>query len=622
MTAQNDTTPNSESHSFQASVGKLLDIVAHALYSEREVFLRELISNAADACDRLRYRAIETPALTQDDNAFRITLAVDSEAKYLEISDNGEGMTREQLVENLGTIARSGTEAFLSQMNAEDLKSSNLIGKFGVGFYASFMVADEVSVTSRAAGAEAAFEWGSDGKDSYRIAETERATRGTTIRLKIKKDAEEFLEKQRLSHIVKTYSNHIPFPVEFIETEEESETLNAATALWRQNKSDISQDDYNEFYRHTTHAFDEPFEVIHSQIEGILDYAALLFVPTERPFDLFDPERACKVKLYVKRVFITEECNGLLPNWLRFVRGVVDSHDLPLNVSRELLQNSPVLSKMKKALSKKILDALKARATNDSEGYIKFFENFGAVLKEGLYEEFDQQDTLLPLCRFRTTAQDGYISIEDYIAAMPAEQKAIYYMSGDSVETIKASPQLEGFTKRGLNVLCFTDPVDEFWLPRIPEYKELKFQSITQGDIDLEDSDSDEKNEEKNATESQDEPLEKLLVRIKDVLGEEVSEVKKSVRLDSSPACLIASDSGMDIQLEKMLKAHNRLDSETPRILEINPDHAVIKRLLAQEEAKADHIWLLYDQTRILEGQLPKNVKAFSERLNAVFVDG
>ena len=620
MSSQEQKAAGGESHAFQASVGKLLDIVAHALYSEREVFLRELISNAADACDRLRYRAIETPALTQDGAEFKIQLSVNPEEKYLEISDNGEGMTREQLVENLGTIARSGTEAFLSQMGKEDLKSSNLIGKFGVGFYASFMVSDEVSVISRAAGADVAYEWVSDGKESYRINEVTRETRGTTIRLTIKEDAEEFLEKQRISHIVKTYSNHIPIPVDFLDPEEETETLNAATALWRQNKSEITPESYTEFYRHTAHAFDEPFEVIHSQIEGILDYAALLFIPTERPFDLFDPERACKIKLYVKRVFITEDCNGLLPNWLRFVRGVVDSHDLPLNVSRELLQNSPVLSKMKKALSKKVIDSLKARATNDPEGYIKFFENFGAVLKEGLYEEFDQQDTLLPLCRFRTTAAESYVSIDEYIAAMPSAQKAIYYMSGESVEAIKASPQLEGFTKRGLNVLCFTDPVDEFWLPRIPEYKELKFQSITRGDIDLEDSDADKDTDNKDEEKDANAPLDQLLVRIKDVLGEEVAEVKKSVRLDSSPACLIASDSGMDIQLEKMLKAHNKLDSETPRVLEINPDHAVIKRLLEQDEAEADHIWLLYDQTRILEGQLPKDVKAFSERLNTVFV--
>ncbi|NQY82567.1 MAG: molecular chaperone HtpG [Alphaproteobacteria bacterium] len=620
---QEPQTVSGESHSFQASVGKLLDIVAHALYSEREVFLRELISNAADACDRLRYRAIETPTLTQDNPEFQITLLIDEAAHTLQIEDNGEGMTQQQLIENLGTIAHSGTEAFLKELSKEDKKTSNLIGQFGVGFYASFMVAEEVSVTSRAAGAEMAYQWISDGKDSYRIAEATRETRGTTVRLKLKKDAKEFLQKQRLSHIVKTYSNHIPFPVKFQETSDESETLNAATALWRQNKSEVSKESYTEFYRHHAHAFDEPFEVIHSQIEGVLDYAALLFVPTERPFDLFDPERACKLKLYVKRVFITDDCNDLLPSWLRFVRGVVDSQDLPLNVSRELLQNSPVLNKMKKALTKKILDSLKARATNDPKGYLKFFESFGAVLKEGLYEAFDQQDNLLPLCRFRSAGQDSYIALDDYITNMNPEQKAIYYMSGDSVEAIKAAPQLEGFTKHGLDVLCFTDPVDEFWLPRIGQYKEFSFRSITRSDVDLGEAmkDKDDSKDQADDFESGDSAVSGLLSRIKEVLGDEVAEVKKSIRLDNSPACLIASESGMDIQLEKMLKAHNRLDSETPRILEINPDHAVIKRLLEQDSADADHIWLLYDQTRILEGQPPKDAKAFSERLSKIFVN-
>lgn len=609
-----------QKHTFQASVGKLLDIVAHALYSEREVFLRELISNAADACDRLRYRAISEPKLATDE-AFRIVLSADETRKILEVSDNGEGMSEEQLRENLGTIARSGTEAFMRELSKEDKKSSNLIGQFGVGFYASFMVADKVEVLSRAAGSKKSHQWVSDGKEGYEIVEAARETCGTTIRLHLKKDAEEFLQKQRLSHIVQTYSNHIPFPVEFQESAKESETLNAATALWRQKKSEVSEESYKAFYHHHAHAYDDPFEIIHTQIEGVLDYAALLFIPTERPFDLFDPERACKLKLYVKRVFITDDCSSLLPAWLRFVRGVVDSQDLPLNISRELLQNSPVLGKMRKALTKKIVDALKARATKDPEGYNAFFKNFGAVLKEGLYEDTEQQENLLPLCRFQSTAKEGLIKLDDYLAEMEPEQKEIYYMSGDSLEAIQASPQLEGFTKRGLNVLCFVDPVDEFWLPRVDRYQDFPFRSITRGDIDLDKkTEKAEESADKKDQEETPPALEALMTRMKDVLGEEVAEIKKSVRLDSSPACLIASDGGMDIQLEKMLKAHNRLDSESPRIFEINPDHAVIKQLMTTQEAEADHIWLLYDQTRILEGLAPKDAKAFSRRLGDVLV--
>ena len=623
-TGSTKTTANKktsgETHSFQASVGKLLDIVTHALYSEREVFLRELISNAADACDRLRYRAIETPSLMDQGEEFRIVLRADESAAVLEISDNGEGMTSDDLAQNLGTIAHSGTEAFLEQLGKDKRGTSNLIGQFGVGFYASFMVASEVEVTSRAAGTDEAWSWTSTGQDGFTIAPAERDGHGTTIRLTLKDDAKEFLTRDRLQEIVGTYSNHIPFPVEFAKTDEEHETLNMATALWQRSKSDITDEEYQEFYRQNTHAFDEPFEVIHHQVEGLMDFSALLFVPTERPFDLFDPERPCRLKLYVKRVFITDHCEDLLPRWLRFVRGVVDSQDLPLNVSRELLQNSPILAKMKKALTKKILDSLKARSANDPEGYLKFHENFGAVLKEALYEDFDQQDNILPLCRFKTTGQDTPLSLEEYVAAMKPDQKAIYYMSGDSIETIKASPQLEGFARRGLNVLCFTDAVDEFWLSRIQQFKDFPFQSITRGEVDFGETDSEK--DDKDQSDDETSRMTTLLERIKTVLGEEVADVRKSSRLDSSPACLVAAEGGMDIQLEKMLKAHNRLDREAARVMEINPTHPMIKKLLGEATASEDQVWLLYDQTRILEGLLPKDPKAFSQRLESVLIGG
>ena len=610
--------------SFQASVGKLLDIVAHALYSEREVFLRELISNAADACARLRFRAIENPALLGEEQDFCITLKIDKDKSLLEISDNGEGMDAEQLEQNLGTIARSGTEQFLQNLDENQRNDSSLIGQFGVGFYSSFMVAEHVEVLSRAAGEEHTYRWQSNGKESYSLDQATddgaRGTHGTTIRLTLKKDASEFLEKQRISHIVKTYSNHISIPVVLQETDNENETLNTVKALWWRAPSEVSEEEYQESYRHHAHAFDTPFETIHARIEGMLEYAALLFVPNEPLAALFDQDRDSKLKLYVNRVFITDQCAELLPGWLRFVRGVVDSQDLPLNVSRELVQKSPILAKIKKELTKRVLNALKAKATQDPESYNNFFDKFGAVLKEGLYEDPSLKESLLPLCRFKTSLADTPMSIDDYVAAMPTAQKAIYYISGDSLEAIKASPQLEGLTKRGFNVLCLTDPVDDFWLPMMNKYQDYPIQSITRGDLDLdgkadtlEDSDAGKDNDD-----TLDQNVQSLLTRMKEVLGDDVSEVKISHRLDSSPACFVATEGAMDKHLEKMLMAHHRIDSKSSKIMEINPDHPLIKKLANAKEADADHIWLLFDQTRIVEGEPPKDAKAFAERLSAL----
>ena len=576
-------TQKTETRSFEAEVGRLLDIVANALYSEREVFLRELVSNAADACDRLRYEAIENPELMAD-APLAITLKPDADKGTLTISDTGTGMSREELIANLGTIARSGSGAFLAAMDEGKRKDVSLIGQFGVGFYSAFMVASSVAVTSRRAGSDEAWSWVSDGKGSYELSPATRAGRGTDIVLTLKEDAKEFLEPARLERIVKTYSDHIPVPIRLEGAEGEPKQLNAAAALWTRPKSEITEQQYTEFYHHVGHGFDEPWSTLHFRAEGVIEYTGLLFIPSMRPFDLFDPDRRSHVKLYVKRVFITDDCSALVPSWLRFLRGVIDSEDLPLAISREMLQTSPVLAKIKAGLVKRVLSEIEKKAKDEEqkEAYETFWQNFGPVLKEGIYEDAGQRDPLLALARFRSIGQDGWISLADYVAKMPEGQEAIYYIAGEDAEALKRSPQIEGFKAKGIDVLLMTDPVDEFWIPHVSQFEGKLFKSVTQGSADLSAIKAKDEPEEAKE-EGADEKLSTLIAKLKTALGEAVSDVRKSDRLTDSAVCLVAAEGGLDMNIERLLKRHKQLDSVSKRVLEVNPKHALIKALAAKD---------------------------------------
>ncbi|MEQ9489592.1 MAG: molecular chaperone HtpG [Alphaproteobacteria bacterium] len=620
-----ETAPEEAKQSFQyqAEVGRLLDIVANALYSEKEIFLRELISNAADACDRLRYKALTDKDLIAGDAEFAIELSFDKSAKTLTISDNGIGMDRQDLIDNLGTIARSGTSAFMNELTGDAKKDVNLIGQFGVGFYSAFMVADKVSVLTRRAGSEDAWLWISDGRGEFTIEEAVRDGRGTTITMTLKDDAEEYLDESRLSHIVKTYSDHIPFPIR-LTGGEEAKQLNEGSALWTRSKSDVTEDQYKEFYHHVAHAFDDPWATLHFRAEGVIEYAGLVYIPTMRPFDLFHPDRKSKLKLYVKRVFITEDCEDLVPSWLRFLRGVIDSEDLPLNVSREMLQNNPVVSKIRKGLTKRVIGELSKKAENDAEAYATFWEAFGPVLKEGLYEGTDQRDEILKLARFKSTTRDGWVSLADYVAAMKPGQDKIFYISGEDEAAARRSPQLEGFAAKGVEVLFMSDAVDEFWLPSVGSFEEKDFQSVTRGGADLskidgdaEDKESDDKDEKKDDDQSP--SIDALVSVVRTALGDAVKDVRTSHRLTSSPCCLVADENAMDMNLERMLKKHQQLDQVSARILELNPKHPLIKALSEKAiDGVDDAAFLLLDQARIMEGEPLPDPAAFAKRMTEV----
>jgi molecular chaperone HtpG len=617
-----------EKRTFQAEVSRLLDIVAHSLYSQKEIFLRELISNASDACDRLRYLALTQPALIGEDAAFRVVLEPNAQRRTLTVSDNGIGMSREELIENLGTIARSGTAQFLEQLSGDERKDRTLIGQFGVGFYSSFMVADQVEVVSRKAGADEAWRWVSDGKGEFTVEAGERASRGTTIVLRLREDAAEFVEPSRLRDIVKTYSDHVALPI-VLDHKGKEETLNAASALWMRAKSEIKAEQYKEFYHHVGHTGDEPWLTLHWKAEGLIEYTGLLFVPSAKPFDLFDPLRKHRLKLYVRRVFITDDCQELLPPWLRFVRGVIDSEDLPLNVSREMLQSNPMLARIRSQIVKRVLAELQKKAKDAPEDYAKFWENFGAVLKEGLYEDRDERDQLLPLARFRSTASEGLVSLEEYAARMKPGQQAIYTIAGDNLDLLKKSPQLEGFRAKGVEVLLLTDPVDEFWAPAIGKYKDWAFKSATRGGADLAKIGGAEAEKKNGAEAAKSDPnAASLVAMFKLALGEAVKDVRLSERLTDSPVCLVADEGDLDIHLERMLRQHRQLDSLSKRILEVNPRHPLVARLASQigkDGASAvisDVAWVLLDQARIIEGESLPDPTAFCRRLSALLEKG
>ncbi|WP_193366931.1 molecular chaperone HtpG [Pelagibius marinus] len=610
--------------SFQAEVSRLLDIVAHSLYSEKEIFLRELISNASDACDRLRHAALTQSDLLGEDTTFKIRLKADPAAKTLTVADNGIGMNREELIENLGTIARSGTAAFVQQLESKQ-EGANLIGQFGVGFYSAFMVAEKVEVSTRRAGEDQGWKWTSDGKGEFTIVEDDAApARGTRIVLQLREAEVEYLDPSRIRQIVATYSDHIAVPVvlESKKEDEPDETLNAASALWTRPKNEITEEQYKEFYHHVGHTFDEPWLRLHFKAEGVMEYTGLLFIPSQKPFDLFHPDRKPGVRLYVKRVFITDDCSELLPPYLRFLRGIVDTEDLPLNVSRELLQNNPRLAKIRQAICKKVLGELKKKAEKAPEDYAKFWDTFGAVLKEGLYEDGQQRETLLELARFRSTTRDGLVSLADYVAAMKPGQEAIFTITGDDPAALAKSPQLEGFAAKGIEVLLLSDPVDDFWLSTVPDYDGKPFKSVTRGGVDLEKIGEAEKKEgEEEPKEEADPTVDSLIAFVKLTLKDTVKDVRASKRLTSSPVCLVADDGDLDMHLERLLKQQNQLDHTSSRILEINPDHALVKALAGQVgkdgagQTVEDAAWLLLDQARIIEGEPLPDAAAFSQRL-------
>ena len=610
-----------ERRAFQAEVGRILDLMVHSVYSDKEIFLRELISNAADACDRLRYRAIAEPELLDGDGEFRIRIEVDKAARTIAVTDNGEGMAREELVENLGTIARSGTATFADRLTGDAKNDVALIGQFGVGFYSAFMVAERVRVVSRAAGAEEAFAWESDGRGEFTVSEAEREARGTEIRLHLREGEDEFLEPARLRTVVKTYSDHIAVPVEM-----DGETVNEASALWTRPRNEIEPGQYAEFYRQVGHAFDEPWLTLHFRAEGVIEYSGLLFVPTARPFDLFNADRKPALKLYVKRVFITDDAPGLVPAWLRFLRGVVDSEDLPLNLSREMLQRNPVLRRIRDGLVRRVLGELKTKAENDAEGYETFWEAFGPVLKEGLYEDPGQREALLELARFRSTASDGWTTLAAYVERMHEGQETIYYIAGEEGAALAGSPHLEGFRARKIEVLLLQDPVDEFWVPAVGEYEGKRLVSVSRGGIDLSaiPLSEDESPEEDAAAPEAD--IASLVALFKVTLGEAVKDVRGSETLTESAVRLVADEGDMDLHLERMLRRHGQIDSAmSRRVLELNPRHRLVQGLArsmaAGEDRAARLAPLLLDQARIAEGEAPDDPAAFARRLADALAD-
>ncbi|AQS88816.1 heat shock protein 90 [Neoasaia chiangmaiensis NBRC 101099] len=614
MSEQTTQTPQgAEQHEFSAEVGRLLDLVVHALYSEREIFLRELVANAADASDKRRFEALTDASRALPADA-SIRIHPDKDARLLTISDNGAGMSRDELARNLGTIARSGTRAFGEKLDAakpEDRPS--LIGQFGVGFYAAFMVADKVDVISRQPGSDEAWQWSSDGKGAYTLAPATRETPGTDIILHIKSDADEFLDAWRLRSIVRKWADHISWPITLREGEEDK-PANEGTALWRKSKSDITPEQYTEFYRHVSHQFDEPYATLHWRAEGTTEFTSLLFIPGARPFDFMEQSRESKVHLHVRRMFITDEAE-LLPAWLRFVQGVVDTEDLPLNVSREMLQSTPVLARIRKAVTKRVMTEIKNRSKDAEQaaGFATFWENFGPIVKEGIWEDSEHRQELAALARFRSTHSDDPTTLDDYIGRMKPDQEAIYYLTGDNAEALAASPQLEGFRARGVEVLLLSDPVDGFWPERLSSYQDKTLKSISQSHGDLEKF-------EAPAPEGEAADLTALIPALKEALGEAVKDVRGTVRLVGS-AVVLTSEGGPDLTMQRLMRRSGQTLPSIPPILEINPHHPLIRDLAARAtkgESVADYAQVLLDVARIQDGETLPDATGFAQRLTAM----
>ena len=618
MTTTTDAAP--ATRSFEADVAKLLHLMVHSIYSDKDIFLRELVSNAADACEKLRYESLGDASLLGDDAQPRITVTLDPDARRLTVEDNGIGMSEAELADALGTIARSGTKAFMDKLaGAKDAEGSQLIGQFGVGFYSAFMVADQVEVVSRRAGSDGAAAWASDGLGTYTIRAIDAAdapARGTRVTLHLKEDAASYTESFTVERTIKGQSGHVPVPI-FLKERPDAEAKQIAdgAALWTKPKTEISAEEYQDFYRSVAGQFDSPALTLHYRAEGRHEYNVLAFIPETKPFDLFDPDRAGRIKLYVRRVFITDEAQ-VLPRYLRFVRGLVDSNDLPLNVSREMIQESPVLAAIQKGVSNRILSELDKLSAGDAERYLKIWDNFGPVLKEGLYEDYGRREQLLGLARFKTTASKGeWRSLKDYVADLKDNQTAIYYATGTDPERLASSPQLEGFRARGIEVLLLADQVDSFWVTSGLDYDGKPFKSVTQGQADLS---LVPLTEGETAAADTSEEVNAFIAFVKQTLGEAVSDVRASERLTDSAVCLVAPDNAMDRQLEKLLAGAGRLDAAAKPVLEINPRHALVVKLSAADgdgALRADAAHLLFDEARIADGELPIDPRAFSARL-------
>ena len=623
--------PGPTQQPFQAEVAQLLKLMVHSVYSETEVFLRELISNASDACDKLRYAAISKPELLGESGPPSIRIIADAGAGTLTIVDSGIGMSRQELAENLGTIARSGTKAFVEQL-AEAKDGAGLIGQFGVGFYSVFMVAERIDVVSRRAGSDEAWLWRSSGDTGFEInpADDEQAgrvTRGTEITLHLKFDAKDYLEPHTIERVVRLYSDHIQFPIELLDGEGQARQINTASAIWQRSKSELKEEDYTEAYRTVAHAFDEPAVTLHYTAEGRQLYAVLLFVPTQRPFDLFDQARKGHVKLYVRRVYITDDAE-LLPAYLRFVRGVIDSEDLPLNISREMLQNNPHVAAIRNAVTGRVLSELERLAEKDADTFAKVWEAFGAVIKEGIYEDGERRGRLLDLSRFMTTKSDQLRSLKQYVEDLGPNQTEIYYLLGESADQLRSNPVMEAAKARGIEVLFLTDHVDSFWTTVQADYDGKPLKSLSQGDVNfdlvppLDEPDQDAANED--GPSEVDEAV--VLAAVKAALDDHVTEVRASKRLTDSPSCLVAGESGPDRRLERILSMANQI-AGAPPTLELNMKHRIVRAIADEkaaghEDGVADLAHFLFEQAQILDGEIPSDPAGFAQRLNRLVARG
>jgi molecular chaperone HtpG len=627
----NAKTNNKQSMPFQAEVKQLLQLMIHSLYSNKEIVLRELISNASDAADKLRFEAISNGALYDGDSDLKIRIAFDKDARTVTISDNGIGMNRDEVIANIGTIAKSGTKEFFNALSGDQAKDANLIGQFGVGFYSAFIIADKVSLTTRRAGETTAVRWESSGEGDFTLEEADKATRGTDVVLHLREAEDEFLSDWKLKTIIRKYSDHITLPIVMKKSEwkdgaevptDEDETVNTASALWARNKNDITEDEYQAFYKHVSHDFENALSYTHSRVEGKQEYISLLYIPSKAPFDLYDRERRHGIKLYVKRVFIMEDAEKLMPQYLRFVRGVIDTSDLPLNVSREILQSSRDVDAIKAGSVKKVLSLLEDMAENKPDDYAKFYGEFGRVLKEGPGEDFANKDKIAGLLRFASTKADTEqqnVSLKDYIARMQPEQELIYYITAESFAAAQHSPHLEIFRKKGIEVLLLSDRVDEWLLGSLTEFDGKKLQSIAKGDLDLGKLESDT---EKDIQKKIEEEAKSLVEKIKASLGEQVKDVRVTHRLTDSPACLVSDANDLSGNLARMLKAAGQTAPESKPILEINPGHKLVKRL---ESESADAVFtdlamVLFDQALLAEGGSLNDPASFVKRMNSLIV--
>ncbi len=629
-----------ETHGFQTEVKQLLHLMIHSLYSNKEIFLRELVSNAADAADKLRFRALENDSLYENDGDLNVKLSVDSEANTITITDNGIGMTRDEVIANLGTIAKSGTKDFFSKLSGDNAKDSQLIGQFGVGFYSAFIVADKVTVRSRAAGADAStgVEWISDGEGEFTIADINKPSRGTEITLHLREDEKEFADTWRLRSIVSKYSDHISIPVQMWKDEVpesegpdgekieaqpgEWEVVNKATALWTREKSEITEDEYKEFYKHISHDFADPLSWVHNKVEGKTEYTSLLYIPSKAPFDMWNREQNHGLKLYVQRVFIMDDAEQFMPTYLRFVKGLLDSNDLPLNVSREILQDNKVTQALRQGCTKRVLQMLEKMAKNDAEKYQAFWNEFGNALKEGPAEDFSNREKIAGLLRFSSTHGDSdaqTVSLADYIERMKEGQDKIYYVTADSLQAAKTSPHLEIFRKKGIEVLLMGERIDEWLMSHLTEFNEKQFVSIAKGDLDLGDLEDEES---KKAQEEAENEIKDVLERAKAALGDKVVDVKFTHRLTDSPACIVADDNGMTTQMMKLMQAAGQNVPDVKYHFELNPEHSLVKKLADTQDEELFNEWVgvLFDQAALSEQGSLKDPSTFVQNLNALLM--